>query len=88
MTPKDFLDLLDGAAFPAPVAVTQPANGRLGEHGHDFEVYALVTSGSITITTDGVESFYGVGDMFHLARQQPHSERYGPQGVEYMASRK
>jgi hypothetical protein len=84
----EFLQLLRRDNFPEPVEVQQVPNGRLGIHEHPFEVKALVVKGDITIEIDGLSRIYRVGDMFHLALKQPHTESYGSVGVKYLASRK
>ena len=63
-------------------------DGGLDVHTHDFEVIALVIEGSITVRCAEIESVYESGQVFHLAFRQPHSERYGRNGVKYLASRK
>jgi quercetin dioxygenase-like cupin family protein len=82
------MELLRQEGFPDPIAVQQIPNGHLGSHEHPFEVIALVIEGSINITMDGLSKVYGVGDIFRLGFKQSHSESYGPDGVQYLASRK
>ncbi len=74
--------------FPPPVQVVRPADGDVGLHTHPFEAKALVVQGELRIEADGRSRTYGVGQVFHLAHSQPHSEFYGPQGVEYWVGRK
>ena len=88
MRKDEFLKLLAEKGFPEPVLVTQPSNGYLGIHTHQFEVIALIVAGSINITVRDVESTYLAGDIFHLSFAEPHSESYGKSGVSYLASRK
>jgi hypothetical protein len=40
------------------------------------------------ITIDGESQSYGVGEAFYLTQNQVHSERYGGDGVRYLASRR
>ena len=88
MSEEEFAAYLRCEGFPEPIRVAQPAGGELGMHSHDFEVKALVIDGTITIGDGNIETSFGVGDVFHLAFQQPHWERYGDGGVRYLASRK
>ena len=76
------------SGYPEPVEVQQPANGHLNQHTHPFAVQALVLEGYIEIITADKSQKYQVGDVFQLGFEQLHSERYGPQGVKYLASRK
>jgi quercetin dioxygenase-like cupin family protein len=88
MSPSIFkaFPLVEG--FPEPVMVERERNGFLDLHSHSFEVRALITHGQMEITIDGDSQSYGVGDAFHLTQNQVHSERYGSDGVRYLASRK
>ena len=88
MDKQEFLELLEEKKFPDPTLVEQEPNKGLDLHRHDFEVYALVVEGSIEIDIEGVKSTYGINDVFHLVFQPPHSEKYGPIGVKYLANRK
>lgn len=88
MNKKEFQSFLEKIHFPEPVLVEQPPNGGLDIHIHDFEVYALISEGYIEIDIEGVVSTYAAGEMFHLAYQQVHKEKYGVNGVKYFASRK
>ena len=88
MIPDAFLRELATGGFAQPVLVSREAGGYLAEHSHPFEAKALIASGSIAITCAGVTRVYLTGDIFHLALGEPHSERYGEQGVTYWAGRK
>ena len=68
--------------------VTRAANGSLDVHSHPFEARALILAGEITISCAGRETVYHPGEVFHLAHAEPHAERYGPQGVNYLVGRK
>jgi quercetin dioxygenase-like cupin family protein len=70
------------------VLVERERNGFLGPHSHSFEVRALITHGHMEITIEGDRQLYGVGEAFHLTQNQIHSERYGSDGVQYLASRR
>jgi len=74
--------------FPEPILVEREAGGFLDAHTHPFEVKALVVSGQIDLAVDGVRTSYISGELFHLFENQVHTERYGNNGVQYLASRK
>ncbi|WP_251369178.1 cupin [Polynucleobacter sp. AP-Sving-400A-A2] len=78
--------VLDG--FPEPTLVEREADGFLDTHTHPFEVKALVVSGQIDLVVDGVRTSYISGELFHLLENQVHTECYGNNGVQYLASRK
>lgn len=88
MTQQEFLDFLIAEDFPVPTLVEQASRGALDIHTHPFEVKALVLQGSISISIRNQESIYLPGDVFHLSFEESHSEKYGPNGVQYLASRK
>jgi quercetin dioxygenase-like cupin family protein len=88
MTPAIFKAFLLVEGFPEPVLVERERNGFLDLHSHSFEVRALITQGQMEITIDGDRQSYSVGEAFHLTQNQVHSERYGSDGVRYLASRK
>ncbi len=62
-------------------------NTVVDEHTHPWDVRAIVTVGEISLTVDGVERTYGVGDVFTMAAGRVHQERVGPIGVEYLVHR-
>lgn len=88
MERQAFIDSLHADGFAEPVLVERTADTGLGDHAHPFEARALILAGEIAIVTDGAERVYRPGDVFHLRRDQPHSERYGPQGVRYLSGRR
>ena len=85
---NDFTDTLAHEGFQTPVTVTREPDSSMDVHTHPFEAKALVLEGALSITVAGVEREYGPGQVFHLPELLPHSERYGPQGVEYLVGRK
>ena len=82
-----FIRSLAEEGFPEPVFVTREA-GEVEEHAHPFEAKALVVEGEIRIRAGGEERRYGVGDVFHLRANERHTERYGPDGVQYLVGRR
>lgn len=88
MQQEDFLKLLSDEGFGTTVTVEREAFGTLDDHAHPFEAKALVLHGSLLIRTHRGERNYGVGEIFHLHKDQPHSEVFGEQGVRYLVGRK
>ena len=84
----DFSDTLAHGGFQTLVTVTREPGSSMNVYIHPFEAKVLVLKGALSITVAGVERKYGPGQVFHLPALLPHSERYGPQGVEYLVGRK
>ena len=57
-------------------------------HTHPFAVQALVVQGEMWLGCGGQTRHLRPGDRFELARDEPHAERYGPQGATYWAARR
>lgn len=57
-------------------------------HSHPFKADALVVAGEMWLAVDGQTQHLRAGDRFSLAPDQPHSERYGPQGATYWVARR
>lgn len=87
MQREAFVRTLAEEGFPEPVLVTREA-GAMDEHAHPFEAKALIVAGEMHIRVGGEERLYQVGDVFHLAANLRHAERYGPNGVQYLVGRK
>ena len=88
MDTADFESALRREGFDEVKASSLPAGRLTTDHGHPFEVRALVTSGEITLTVEGVASAYRKGDVFALPIQCPHAESVGPEGVSYVVGRR
>jgi len=84
----EFMRQLHAEGFEQFVTVEREPNGTLDDHTHPFEAKALVLAGEILIESAGVTLTVRAGETFHLAAGQPHSERYGPDGVSYLVGRK
>lgn len=87
MDRETFIRTLADEGFPEPVFVTREP-GTMDPHTHSFEAKALIVAGQMWIAMNGEERLYRAGDMFHVPANLPHSERYGPDGVQYLAGRK
>jgi quercetin dioxygenase-like cupin family protein len=70
------------------VIVEKPVGYSMGEHQHPFDACALITAGAITITVDGVERNFAVGDVFRLKAGTPHLENAASHGVTYVVGRR
>jgi quercetin dioxygenase-like cupin family protein len=68
--------------------VRREPNGTLADHAHPFEAKALILAGEIRIHAGGEIKIYRAGDVFHLRRDEPHRESYGPEGVDYLSGRR
>jgi quercetin dioxygenase-like cupin family protein len=88
MTPEEFKSELGKVGFTEFVLVEWPADGMAALHSHPFEARALILSGEITLKVDGSEHCFRPGEVFQLARGQPHEERYGPSAVRYLVGRR
>lgn len=82
-----FEKALADEGFTSVVVVTRET-GEMDEHTHPFEAKALILAGEIRIRVGADERVYKTGDVFHLAANLPHHERYGPDGVQYLVGRK
>lgn len=60
----------------------------LDTHTHPFAAQATVVQGEMWLTVDGKTQHLLPGDSFALARDVPHSERYGPEGATYWVARR
>ena len=88
MSPKAFLVIAQSEGFAHPVEVHRVPDGFLDLHEHPFEAKALILDGEIEIGDALQRRQYRAGEIFHLQKNQPHWERYGPSGVRYLSARK
>ena len=88
MEEQEFLETLRAEGYAEPVRVARAPNGRLDDHAHPFEAKALILKGEMRINAGGEIKIYRAGDVFHLRRDEPHRESYGPDGVEYLSGRR
>lgn len=64
------------------------AGTQVAVHGHPFAVEALMVQGELTLTVEDETRVLHRGDRFVLTADQPHAERYGPEGATYWAARR
>ncbi|MGA8513243.1 MAG: cupin domain-containing protein [Burkholderiaceae bacterium] len=88
MNTQEFEAGLRAEQYGEIVTVEKPAGYSMGEHQHAFDACALITQGAITITVEGVERTYGMGDIFRLKAGTPHLENAVPHGVTYLVGRR
>ena len=88
MEQQEFLDTLRAEGYAEPVLVQRAPNGRLDDPAHPFEAKALILKGEIRVHAGGEIKIYRPGDVFHVRRDEPHRESYGPDGVEYLSGRR
>ena len=63
-------------------------NLELQTHRHSFAVSALVTQGEVWLDCGGSTRHLQAGDRFELDPEEPHAERYGPQGAVFWVARR
>lgn len=88
MERDQFIEMLAREGHAEIVTVGREANRFLDTHSHPFEAKALILDGEIRLCIDDAEQICKTGQIFHLRANQPHSERYGPEGVRYVVGRK
>ena len=63
--------------------------GRVvGTHSHPFDATALVVQGEMWLMVGDETRHIATGGTFELARDTPHSERYGSEGATYWMGRR
>ncbi len=65
-----------------------PADTVLDTHSHAFDAEAVVTQGEMWLACGGQTQHLTTGASFKLAREVPHSERYGADGATYWVARR
>lgn len=61
---------------------------ELPTHSHTFAVSALVTQGDVWLSCGEQTRHLQAGDRFELQPDEPHAERYGPQGAVFWVARR
>ena len=61
---------------------------ELPTHSHTFAVNALVTQGELWLSCGEQTRHLQAGDRFELKPNEPHAERYGPQGAVFWVARR
>ncbi len=60
----------------------------VGTHSHPFDANAVVVQGEMWLTVGAATQHIPAGGTFALARDTPHSERYGSEGATYWVGRR
>ena len=60
----------------------------VGTHSHPFDANALVVQGEMWLIVGDQTQHIPTGGTFELARNTPHSERYGSEGATYWVGRR
>jgi quercetin dioxygenase-like cupin family protein len=84
----EFEAALRAEAFDPPLQVEKPVGYSMDLHQHPFDAFAMIMEGSISISVNGIETTYQVGDVFRLPANTPHLESAVPFGVRYLVGRK
>ena len=87
MERAEFERALDEGGYTAVPKEMAPGE-VVADHAHDWDVYALVTAGDITLTIDGTATTYASGDVFVMDAGCVHHEVVGAAGVRYLAGRR
>jgi quercetin dioxygenase-like cupin family protein len=88
MTHQEFEIALKAENYDEIVNISKEVGYQMGEHSHAFDAYALILSGDITLTVNGVAVTYKAGDTFRLVANTPHLESAVPSGVNYLVGRR
>ena len=60
----------------------------VGTHSHPFDASAQVVQGEMWLQVGDETRHIPTGGTFELARNTPHSERYGSEGAVYWVARR
>lgn len=88
MNADSFHKMVTSEGYSEPVLVEREPNGFVDVHTHPFEAKALILDGMIEIGLGNEIERFEPGAVFHLHHEQPHWERYGPEGVVYLSARR
>ena len=87
MEPKDFEAKLKQAGYETETKSVTP-NFRSKPHTHEFDVWALIVNGQLTLTRGETSETYGAGETFEMTAGCLHTEQYGPDGTTYLVGRR
>lgn len=86
--PKAFEAALRKAGFDEVLTREIKPGFADAEHHHDYDVRALMLTGSLALTCDGKTTTYRAGEIFELDAGRRHSEQFGPDGSSYIVGRR
>lgn len=85
---EDFATAAYAAGFDQALERRWEPHTMLDVHTHNFDAEALVTQGEMWLTCNGATQYLTKGSRFTIAREVPHTERYGSQGATYWVARR
>lgn len=88
MNQQEFEAALKAENYPEIVNISKEVGYQMHEHIHEFDAYALILQGDITLTVGGISTTYKAGETFRLAAHTPHEESAIPHGVNYLVGRR
>ena len=74
--------------YEPPAEFVMGPNGSDEEHVHDFDVYALVVEGELTIEKKSGDKTCEVGETVRYPAGESHVEKAGPDGVKALVGRR
>jgi quercetin dioxygenase-like cupin family protein len=90
--PSTTFEAFDSAAradgFDEVIVREWDAHLVLAAHRHPFAVKAVVARGEFWLDCDGTLRLLRAGEVFELAAEVPHSERYGAEGATVWVARR
>lgn len=87
MEQKDFEATLLRDGFSADIRLVAPDLSN-PEHTQPYDVRGLVIEGDLTLITAEGSRTYRAGEVFAMAADHPHAERFGPQGARNLVGRR
>ncbi len=87
METKEFEAKLKHGGYEAETK-TVPPNFTSNPHTHEFDVWALILNGQLTLTREGKSDTYRTGQTFEMTAGCLHTEQYGPDGTTYLVGRR
>lgn len=88
MDSKQFEAKLKGSGYLDVETKSAQPNFASKPHTHEFDVWALILSGELTLTREGNSDTYRAGQTFEMAAGCLHTEQYGPHGTTYLVGRR
>ena len=87
MNSEEFEAELNTARYSEIATKTMDPRPANGEHGHEYSVRGLVTTGEFIIASNGVPRSFKAGEIFEVAAGQLHSEAVGSEGTRITTGR-
>jgi quercetin dioxygenase-like cupin family protein len=87
MTAEEFKAKLKHAGYESETKTVAP-NFKSKPHTHEFDVWALIVNGQLTLTRGESSETYRAGETFEMTAGCLHTEQYGPDGTTYLVGRR